>query len=169
MFKSEDIAVANKTSRNSSAIGAKAVTPLVVHEFIDLFYEKENVQVLDYGAGKDAAHARRFLNNGYYCTAHEFGANFDNRYHDPLALTREYDIVYASNVLNVQTGIGMMRDTLAECCAATKQSGRFIANYPRDPRKAGLSDKEVEDILHEYFSHVLRCKRNNTTVFNCSK
>ncbi len=156
MFNQKDVEVANKTSRNSPAIGGKAIVPKYVREHLELFCEPEDTLILDFGAGKTAAHARALLNDGWYCTAHEFGANVDNRYHNPLALSHDYHIVYASNVLNVQSSERMARETIKQIADTLKDGGCFFTNYPRDPCKSCLHPDEMADLLFEQFTIIKR-------------
>jgi len=156
MFNPEHVAIANKTSRNSKAIGSKAITPKYVRKYVDENNIKDGINILDYGAGKAAAHARALLNDGYCCTAYEFGDNIDKRYHDPLALEHKYDIVFASNVLNVQSDVDMLRKSLKQIHSVTCAGGVFIANYPLSPRKTTLSVDEMVEILQEFFRTIKR-------------
>ena len=98
MYTREEMLIANKTSRNSNAVGNNALVPRIVVDYIT-----PDINVLDFGAGKQAAHAQRFNNMGMHGTAYEFGDNAVEGIHDPQALSRTYAVVYASNVLNVQS------------------------------------------------------------------
>jgi len=151
----EEIEIANKTSRNTPAIGAKALTPQFVRAYIDKHDNaKCKFRILDFGAGKTAAHTLALINDGYYCTAHEFGDNADIHYHNTSALARFYDVVFASNVLNTQSSEEMLRETLGQIVGTVKKGGVFFANYPLSPRKCTLLAGEVEDILNQYFTTV---------------
>lgn len=134
-FKSEDILVANATSRNTGAVGAKALVPRMVAQLA-----APEDRILDFGAGKDAAHAARLrADNNLNVTAWEFGSNFNPELHDRLALSKKYDIVYASNVINVQNSVQMLRDTLRQIHNTLKPGGIFIGNLPFEPRKNAWS------------------------------
>ena len=156
MFTQEDITIANKTSRTDGAVGVRAITPKFVRQHVELFYDKEDTTILDFGAGKRAAHARALLEIGFLVTAYEFGDNVDIRYHNELALMQTYDIVYASNVLNVQSNLGMMRTTIQQIADVVKEDGIFFANYPASPRKSDLTVKEMMQLLLEQFNIVYR-------------
>ena len=93
----EDIKVANLTSRNKGAVGEQAIVPKWIEENVN-----KKSSILDYGAGKSAQHTERLSNEGYNVTAYEFGDNVNPNIHDVNALDKKYDVVYASNVLNVQ-------------------------------------------------------------------
>lgn len=150
-YTPEQMAVANVTSRARGAIGGKAITPRYVETVAHPKHE-----ILDYGAGRDAAHAETLKGKGLNVTAHEFGQN-QNQRHDPKALTRKYDIVYASNVLNTQSSKAMMASTIDQIRAAVKPGGSFIGNFPMSPRKAGDIDaSHVQAELERRFKTVKR-------------
>jgi hypothetical protein len=156
MFNQEDITVANKTSRNNGAVGRGAITPRWVRNWVNAVYEKADTMILDFGAGKAAAHAQAMLADGFMCTAYEFGDNVDKRFHNELALMQKYHIVYASNVLNVQSGFAMTRETLKQIADVLLDDGDFIANYPASPRKSDMTTGEMAQLLSEQFSTVSR-------------
>lgn len=150
-FDPEAVKIANSTSRNSGAVGAKAITPKYVQQIAN-----KSHKILDFGSGKDAAHAKRLREHGLNVTAHEFGSN-QNENHDKDALSRQYDHVYASNVLNVQSSKPMLAATLDQIHKATKKGGSFIGNFPMAPRKADDIDaNHVEVELNKRFETVKR-------------
>lgn len=153
-FNDDETKVANATSRNAGAVGAKALVPRFVRQ---LAPASEDHHVLDFGAGKSAAHAESLRKDGYNVTAHEFGSNQKEGLHDPSALSRRYHTVYASNVLNVQSSKDMLGRTLDQVRSATKPGGQFIGNFPASPRKASDIDAEhVEGELKKRFKNVKR-------------
>jgi hypothetical protein len=157
VYTPEEIEIANKTSRNSPAIGAKAITPRMVRQYIEENgLDKEAIQILDFGAGKAAAHAQKFVEEGFQCLAYEFGDNVDPRVHCELALYNKYDIVYASNVLNVQSSMTMFGETIIQIKQVMKDDGVFFANFPLQPRKMELKGWELHSKLREYFKDVIR-------------
>ena len=148
MYTQEQIRIANRTSRNSRAIGMKAITPLHVKKIA-----LPTDTILDFGAGKAAAHTQVLCDEGFNTVAYEFGANASDL-HDADALNRTYSIVFASNVLNVQQSEEMLRATLRQIADAVKDTGKAVMNFPKDPRKVNLSPMDVERILHEYFDRI---------------
>ena len=149
VFSDAEMKVANATSRAKGAVGAKALVPRYVRQLAS-----PDHKILDFGAGRHAAHASSLRDDGYHVTAHEFGSNQDEKLHDPKALSRKYDTVYASNVLNTQSSREMMGHTLDQIRHATKKGGQFIGNFPMSPRKA-------EDIDHEYLHDELAKRFKN--------
>jgi len=144
----EQIARANSTSRSGGAVGSKAVTPRYVQET-----SKPGEKILDFGAGKDAVHAKNLRDAGLDVTAHEFGANAKEGVHDASALdkSRSYDTVYASNVLNVQGDINMLKDTLGQIKGAVVKDGRAVFNYPSSPRVGKFETSEVSAAIKDVF------------------
>ena len=150
----EEIMRANKSSRSSGAVGPKAVTPRMVLKYIKDTGNK-NIKILDFGSGKDAKHTYALRDMGLDVTAHDFSSNVNDDHHDPDALNREYDIVFASNVLNVQGSEDMMRRTLEDVLKTVKRDGVFIANFPGSPRYGFQTAKEAKEILEDYFDVVV--------------
>ena len=122
--------VANRTSRSHGAVGARAIVPRIVQNLIPT-----ESKVLDFGAGKDAIHAARLERLGYDVDAYEFGQNVCAGVHEESIKTGHYDVVYASNVLNVQCRYKMLHRALLDVHDALRIGGVFIANYPTKPRK----------------------------------
>ena len=162
MTSKTEIAVANATSRNTGAVGSKAIVPRYVRE---TFGDLEALWVLDFGAGKHAAHAEAMRaayggHLGWWVDAYEFGANVVPGVHlsgPAQARVRGlYGIVYASNVLNVQSSSAMLQETVRHARSFLKYTGRFICNYPASPRKSDLTADDVEAVLRLYFATVRR-------------
>lgn len=150
-FNQAEVKIANDTSRSRGAVGANAITPKYVAQTAT-----PNETILDYGAGKDAMHTQSLQEQGLNVTAHEIGENYTPGVHDPSALTKQYDTVYASNVLNVAPSAQFLNGQLSEISQSTADNGRAVFNYPATPRKAGLTVAEVKAIISQYFSDVKR-------------
>jgi hypothetical protein len=156
MATPEEIIIANRTSRNGAAIGTKALTPRVVRQYLeDNNIDKETTTILDFGAGKAAAHAQAFVADGWGCLAYEFGDNIDPRVHCELALLNKYDIVYASNVLNVQSSLHMFEETIEQIKSVMKPDSVFFANYPLQPRKMSAAEWQMREMLAQHFTSVI--------------
>jgi hypothetical protein len=128
-FDPEAIELANKTNRSQGAIGPNATIPKLVSELAH-----KDDKILDFGAGRHALHAKLLKEQGLDVSAHEFGEN-QNQSHDPDALTRQFNIVYASNVANVQSSIEMLRITLSQIYESVAPGGMALINLPGQPRK----------------------------------
>ena len=129
-YTQKQMATANKTSRSSGAIGKKAITPA----YVKTITSKKH-KILDFGSGRDAAHTKSLRKTGRNVTAHEFGANV-NKNHNPKALKKKYDTVFASNVLNTSSSRKMLSDTLDQMHSAVAPGGALVANLPLSPRKS---------------------------------
>lgn len=151
IFSSEEIDIATATSRTGGAVGPKAVVPRTVRMFA-----KKKHSILDFGAGRHAVHAQMLKDEGYRVSAYDFGSNV-TELHNPNALSKKYDIVYASNVLNVQSSIDMLERTISQIANSVKSGGIFIGNLPSSPRKSPDVNADVlNEILSRYFSEVER-------------
>jgi len=169
MYDQKDIETANKTSRNSSAIGAKAITPKFVMQYLKTC-KKADTTILDFGAGKAAAHAQTLLKQGWKCTAYEFGDNTNPDLHDKKALARKYNIVYASNVLNTQSNITMALETIEQVLNVVKKNGIFVCNYPLSPRKADITVEKMVSLLSKHFKTITRVGGTKTApLWKCKK
>jgi len=150
LISQEEIDKANKSSRSSGAVGPNAVTPRMVLQYIKDSGNRD-VNILDFGSGKDAKHTYALRELGLDVTAHDFHSNINDEHHDPTALNRQYDIIFASNVLNVQGSPLMMKRTIQDIMVALKDEGVFIANFPGSPRYHFETAKDAKDILEDYF------------------
>ena len=150
----EEIMRANKSSRSSGAVGPKALTPRMVLQYIKDTGNKD-IKILDFGSGKDAKHTYALREMGLDVTAHDFSSNINDEHHDPNALERVYDIVFASNVLNVQGSENMMRRTVEDVLNTMTNDSIFIANFPSSPRYGFETAKEAKEILEDYFDIVV--------------
>jgi SAM-dependent methyltransferase len=145
------IEIANVTDRSTSgALAGNAIVPRTARKLA-----KKTNRLLDFGAGKTAIYTKRLRKAGYNVTAYDFGDNFDPNIHDRNALVRQYDIVFASNVLNVQSTRAALAKTIKQIKSTLKSNGIAIANYPASPRKLEHIDGEaMQKILHNYFQSV---------------
>ena len=158
---SNAVAISNATSRNAGAVGKNALVPRVVR---DRYGRLDDLNVLDFGAGKAAAHAVSmqvaYSLYGWQVDAFEFGANVVEGLHlseqDADRNAGLYHVVYASNVLNTVSSWSQLHVTLATARRFTRYTGFFIANYPASPRKSNVTPDEVEQALGQYWVNVVR-------------
>lgn len=161
-FRPEEREIVIKTARRRGAVGGKALVPRAFMELFQRGYINPLAIVLDFGAGP-GDHARALRKEGFRVTAHEFleSPYYDVVFHDPYALEHKYDVVYASNVLNVQPSVEALRTTLEEIYSVMKPNAIFIANYPASPRKLpkGLQSVEfMEEEILRYFGRIERIR-----------
>lgn len=126
----------------------RAIVPKYVYECID----KEH-SILDFGAGKHAIHTKWLRENGFNVTAWEFGDNFVDEAHDKNALDKQYQVVMASNVLNVNNSIEMLRKTLTQIYNCIIDGGALVCNYPAIPRKLGISANDLYLLILSVFKN----------------
>ena len=152
MFTMEEIKVANATSRSNGASArnkdgsVRAIVPRYVAEYIN----KED-SILDFGAGRDAVHTQWLREEGFNITAYDFGDNCIEGLHDRNALNKQYKVIMASNVLNVQSSMTMMFRTLNQIYNSLECGGKFVCNYPSSPRKMPLPAATLQYMLQQTF------------------
>ena len=153
-FTEKEIKIANATSRSNgaSAINSDGTIRAIVPNFIVKNIEEyQGKTILDFGAGKDAIHTKWLRERGLNVIAYDFGDNCIEGIHDKNALNKRYDIIFASNVLNVQSSEEMMDATLCQIYKALKKGGKFIFNYPKTPRKLDMPEWELITLVRETF------------------
>jgi hypothetical protein len=100
---------------------------------------------------------------GYDCTALEVGSNFNPELHDKDAITRDYDVVFASNVLNVQSSVLEIVDILLDVLGLLKKNGKFICNFPKKPRHSDVDEDYIDALLGLGFKKVTRMENSSPT------
>lgn len=182
-FDPEDQQVANKTFRRAGkgAIGAKAVVPKVAFSYLQKHHkDAANTRVLDFGAGRiddlNQWNGLPIKKAGYNIKLHDFGTN-TGKYIDPTALSNKYDVVYSSNVLNVQNSEKMLMNTLSQINSVLDTGGAYICNLPGSPRKGayeGMTAVEGAMFLKSKLESVFQTVQmaggtNGVPVFLCKK
>ena len=148
----EEVRIANATSRSNGASAknkdgsVRAVVPKYVSSFVS-----KKAHILDFGAGKDAIHTKWLREQGFNVTAYDFGSNCIDGLHDRDALCKQYKVIMASNVINVQSSLPMLLETLKQINDSLEYGGMLIMNYPASPRKMNLTAKELETIIDSVF------------------
>ena len=169
MFTEKEIREANKTARSNGASAInldgtiRAIVPNFIYKNIDKYRDKT---ILDYGSGKDPIHTKWLKGQGFDVTPYDFGENCIEGIHDKNALDKRYDVIFASNVLNVQSSDVMMETTLCQIYKALKKGGKFIFNYPKTPRKLDMPEWELITLVSELFD---RKVVNNEGIFTVVK
>jgi 16S rRNA A1518/A1519 N6-dimethyltransferase RsmA/KsgA/DIM1 with predicted DNA glycosylase/AP lyase activity len=139
----EDVEAMNKTSRPDD------YTSVTTKFIMGNFSPDQNLTFLDYGAGKKAIQTKKLIEAGYNVTAYEIGKNV-TELHDANALSKKYDVVFASNVLNVQRRMKRIEKMLSEMDACSKKY--IIMNYPSSPRKFidhYINNKEMKETIEQ--------------------
>ena len=152
-----DIEMMNKTSRPDD------YTSVTTKFIMGNFSPDENLTFLDYGAGKKATQTRKLIEAGYDVTAYDMGGNV-TELHDTDALNKQYDVVFASNVLNVQFTMEGIKQMLSEMNNCAKKY--IIFNYPSSPRKFRdhpINNKEMKEIIENILGVTFKVHPN--TIF----
>ena len=152
MFNEMEIKIANATSRSNGASARnkdgsiRAIVPKWVAENV-----KKDRTILDFGAGKEAMHTQWLREQGFNVTAYDFGANCIEGLHDKDALSKQYRVIFASNVLNVQSSVSMLMETLWQIYNSLERGGIFVCNYPSSPRKLVVPASNVASCIKYVF------------------
>jgi len=141
----------------------------VIPKYLPLFAKKTD-KILDFGAGLHGRHTLWLRKQGFDVTAYDCGANVQLGVHDPEALSRKYDIVFASNVLNVQPTVPHLIRVLDQTYSLIKPGGVFFCNFPSTPRKCNaiVTEQDLTDMLNERYIEVI-CLQGRTWMWKCVK
>lgn len=142
------------TSRPSGIGGRTPVIPNLIAEMCQKGVIKEGAMILDFGAGKIPTFTR-VLQEGACKRMKVVPYDIDERnnpIHTPDALSRKYDVVFASNVLNVADDTDWLQMTVGQLQGALKSKsdkvdgndGLLVLNYPEDPRKCHVKEWNKE-------------------------
>jgi hypothetical protein len=151
MFTQEEISIANATyrSKGSSVFDSNGNVRSIVAKFVANNISPD-VRILDFGCGPEFIQGKYLMAQGFNVDAWDFGDNKPQNCVEKLEPV--YDVVYASNVLNVISSLSMLMETLDQIYNCMKDGGVFVANYPKTPRKMLLTDKDLETIIQSKFN-----------------
>ena len=148
-MKTIEIDIAKRTSRSSGASAInkdgtiRAIVPLWVEKNVD-----KSKTVLDFGAGRWCTSTKYLKQKGFdNIIPYDLWCGDGDELLDSQALDRTYDVVFASNVLNVQSSMSMLHETLWQIWDAVNYGGEFICNYPNSPRKMDLTADEIDHFI----------------------
>lgn len=148
----DQVCAVNRTARSSGAVGGKAQTPQVLARQES---QNKNASILDFGSGPQALQTIFLRSQGYTnVESYEIGCNKMDWIHSDI-LGKTYDIVFASNVLNVQPDCTSGYMLINELAGHVQPRGTLYVNFPKSPRKNNLTEKNIEFFLREYFSSVI--------------
>lgn len=150
MFTEEEIKIANSTyrSKGSSVFDKDGNIRSVVARFVATSVSKDK-KILDFGCGSEFIQGKYLKDLGFDVSGWDFGSNRPKECVDELE--KIYDVVYASNVLNVISSLSMLMETLNQVYNCLNDGGMFIANYPKSPRKMIISENDLKNIIQEKF------------------
>lgn len=165
----EEVKIANTTYRRngSSVFDKNGKIRSVVANYVAENISKDK-KILDFGCGTEFIQGWYLREIGFNVDGWDFGANKPK---DCVPeLNQIYDVVYASNVLNVLSSGSALRETLIQIRSCLKDRGLFIANYPQSPRKSGLTMASMECLLRFFFGeNVKRVRYNSSTIWVIEK
>lgn len=159
----EEVKIANATYRRngSSVFDKNGKIRSVVANYVAENISKDK-KILDFGCGSEFIQGKYLRELGFNVDGWDFGANKPK---DCVPeLNQIYDVVYASNVLNVLPTADAIRETLIQIRNCLKDSGLFIANYPQSPRKSGFTMAMMECLLRFFFGENFKHIRYNSTT-----
>lgn len=150
-----------RTYRGRGAVGERS--KVIDYVFGHLTTPRQNHAILDYGCGYYGFHVLKWRDKKY--NIHGYDVMLEESllqhkfFHQYLPTHLEWDIIYASSVLNVQPDMESLKSTLRGltvlCMRGTGSPGLFgptlVVNYP-EPHKGGLLPEMVEDSLKEFFT-----------------
>lgn len=151
----------NKTDRSKGgAVGDNPIVPRWVLNNV-----KPNLKILDFGAGKTARHAQTLRDYGFTdIDATDIGDNFVPGVH-VLPKYQDYDVVYLSNVLNVQPTEQHVHEVLIKAHTLTKNGGRVVFNYPQSPRKSNMKLSSILDWMPSKFGEASIKSDKNVYIY----
>ena len=141
---------------------ANAILPNKIFKRINKY---SKITLLDFGCGKDAYWAKEFRRE---LSVHCDGLDLDCNSSVGAPRLERYDIVFASNVLNVQETEEQLEETIKQIVTFCKNRGNFEWNYPDSPRKLNLDNKGmVEKIKDVIWQMGYDCHTYQTEGKNC--
>jgi len=151
--------VASTYRNGKGAVGGKSLVVKYVEEIADpLDY------ILDFGCGYDGIYVQEFHKKGY---ASVYGYDvvldeklldlpfktFSNDLYGAFGISyTHWDIIYASNVLNVQPSEEHLEAVIQILAGLCSNNTILVVNYPSDPRKSGVDAKGVKEMLNQKFT-----------------
>lgn len=149
----EDDIMKTKSARSKGAVGKNAIIPRIIPI---LLKDVENpFDILDFGCGKDMVHVLELQMQGFSVSGYDINLPGTEKH-----LERAWDIIYLSNVINVQSTKEELDDIFdLVWMSLHRVLGIAMANYPNKPRYLGWTVKEMEDYLKTRFLSVLRVEK----------
>jgi len=146
-----------RSARCKGAVGKNAIVPRILPQLLAFFPPFNTpISILDFGCGKDMIHVKALREQGYSVEGFDF--SIPNSYVDNVR-DKKYDVVYLSNVLNIQPSEQMLSETITSIKLCVKPFGYIIANYPERPRYLEWTTKEMSEWLSTKFTDVLRVSK----------
>lgn len=141
-----------RSARSSGAVGKNAIVPRIIPKLVGTGGRR----ILDFGCGADMIHVVELQKQGLFVVGYDWSLPETKKF-----ITDElYDIIYLSNVLNVQSSEEMLEDLFKTVISCMRYMGFVVANYPYEPRYLGWSTKEMLEWLQVKFTDVIRLNKS---------
>ena len=137
-------------SDRSSGLSKNAIVPRIIPSLADT-----DNHILDFGCGKEMVHVKQLRDLGFNVEGYDF--SIPNS--DSVIKGRKYDVIYLSNVLNVQSTEEMLEEMFSIVWRCLTPSGFVVVNYPYDPRYLGWPTDKMLEWLKEKFMSVIRVRK----------
>ena len=159
----QEIKIANATyrRRGSSVFDKDGNVRSVVARFVEGNIDKYK-RILDYGCGSEFIQGNYLRRLGFNVDGWDIGNNKPQNCVNELR--QIYDVVYASNVLNVISSVDMLMETLEQVYNCLNYGGLFIANYPSSPRKMNVDKSFIESAIQSKFGGTVRVVGGTTSA-----
>jgi hypothetical protein len=138
-FSDEEKETAIKTEMGNAAFAMRALVPRKVIEILSEMPLSLEAEILDFGCGKKMRHTKELRDMGHKVFGYDFAIEGSEKF-----LARQFDIVFASNVLNIQSTQTMLTKTILQLFDIVKRGGLLVFNFPPNPRK---NDAKIEEII----------------------
>lgn len=151
----EEIKIANSTyrRRGSSVFDKDGNVRSVVARYIEGHVDKCK-KILDYGCGSEFIQGNYLRQQDFDVDGWDIGVNKPKNCVSELR--HIYDVVYASNVLNVISSESMLMETLDQIYNCLKPGGLFISNYPAAPHKMDIDVHLLGDVIQGKFGGAIQ-------------
>lgn len=159
IYSEKKINKMNSTARSTGAVGSNAIIVRIIKSLID-----KDKKILDYGSGPNLVQTMQLIEYGFDVKSWEIGKNLTNsNYFIQNLKENSFDVVFASNVLNVQENENDIRFVINEVFDITKDVAIF--NFPKKPNYSNMSTEKIFHILKSNFEHVFNVYRTTDKNF----
>jgi len=144
--------------------GALGKRETLVEQYLTETYRPDKKRrILDFGCGAYANSVKRLRKLGYKISGYDFcpetpvgqesyEKNLDEGFILPEEeiVIRRWELILASNVLNIQPSLGAFYKTIGSIKATAKEDSKIIVNFPRDPRRNFDADRKGDLVFREH-------------------
>lgn len=158
-YSNHQIHKMNSTARSAGAVGLNSIIVKIIKSLID-----KNKKILDYGSGPNLIQTKQLVDCGFNVKSWDIGNNLTNsNYFIKKLESNSFDVVFASNVLNVQENEERIKFVIDEVFDTTKNIA--ILNFPNSPNYTGLNIHNILYLLQLQFKSVFSIYRLDNKNF----